>query len=94
MRRERKGYRLFRATFKDRDGRQREAPKWTAEFRDALETTRRLTFYTSKSASAEAARTLVRLVEDAQASGGVATSPELLRWVSTQPQRVRRQKVC
>jgi len=87
--RERLGYRLYHATYVARDGTTREAQAWTAEFRDALEQVRRLTLFTSKSASDEAARRLVRLVADKQASGKVS-DPELVQWASRLPQRVRK----
>src|SRR5258708_7656447 len=45
------GYRLFKTTYKDRRGRTQEAAKWYIEFRDHLETVRRLPAFTSKTAS-------------------------------------------
>ena len=87
--RQREGFRLLHGVYTDRDGSARECPKWVMEFRDALETTRKLTLFTSKSASEGAARSVVRLVADVQALGKVNDS-DLLRWIGGLPLRMRR----
>jgi integrase/recombinase XerC len=86
---ERTGFRLFKAVYRARDGTMQESPRWCCEFRDALEATRRLTLFTSKSASEQAARQVVRLVADVQACGK-ATDPGLVRWASGLPERLRK----
>jgi len=87
--RERTGFRLTHAQYTDADGAVRTCPKWVAEFRDALERKRKLTLFTSRAESESAARLLVRLVENVQASGR-ANNPEILRGVALLPERVRR----
>jgi hypothetical protein len=55
------GFRLFKATYKDRRGKTREAAKWYVEFKDHLDTVRRLPAFTSRAASEEFGRHLVKL---------------------------------
>ena len=54
--------RVFKTTYKDRDGRTKEAAKWYVEFKDHLETVRRLPAFVSKAASEEMGRNLEKLV--------------------------------
>ena len=82
------GYRVFRTTYKDRKGKTREAGKWYVEFRDHNEQVRRLPAFTSKAASEEMGRNLVKLVEYHKGSGG-QTDPALSRWLTDLPQRTR-----
>jgi hypothetical protein len=49
-------FRVFKTTYKDAKGRTKEAAKWYVEFRDQLETVRRLPAFTSKAASEELVR--------------------------------------
>ena len=81
-------FRLFRTRYKDRHGRQREAAKWYVEFKDHNETVRRLAAFTSKAATEEVARNIVRLVEYHKATGG-QMDPALSRWLAGLPRRVR-----
>ncbi len=82
------GYRIFKTTYTDRKGKTREAAKWYIEFKDANETTRRLPAFTSKAASEEFGRNLVKLVEYHRATAG-QTDPALHRWLADLPQRTR-----
>ena len=73
-------YRLFRATY-TQGGKTKESKKWYVEFRDHLQTGRRLAGFTSKSATDELGRNLVRLVEYHGATGG-QVDPALSRWLA------------
>lgn len=84
------GYRLFKAQFRDRSGDKRLSGRWYAEFRDQHETVRRLPLYTSKSASDDAGRMLVRLVADVQVNGR-PTDAVVMRWLDGLPDEMRRQ---
>ena len=64
------GYRLFKTSYNDRKGKPKEAAKWYVEFKDHLETIRRLPAFTSKAASEEVGRNLVKMVEYHKATGG------------------------
>src|SRR5262245_49349305 len=81
------GYRLFKTTYRDRRGTLREVPTWYIEFRAPLHTIRRLPALTSRSASEEVGRNLVKLVDYHKATGG-QTEPALARWLSTQPAKL------
>jgi integrase len=81
MKRE-KGYRLFRANFRNRDGELQEASKWYIEFSDQWAKTRRLAAFDSKPASEELARNLVKLIDYYNASAG-QTDPKLFGWLGT-----------
>jgi site-specific recombinase XerC len=87
------GFRLFKTTYKDRRGETREAAKWYVEFRDHLDTVRRLPAFTSKSASEEFGRNLVKLVAYHKATGG-QVDPSLTRWLTGLPQSVREKLVA
>ena len=80
--------RIFKTTYKDRKGRTREAADWYVEFRDHNATVRRLPAFTSKAASEEMGRNLVKLVEFHKGSGG-QTDPALSRWLADLPERTR-----
>src|SRR6516225_6120861 len=73
--------RVFKTTYKDSKGRTREASKWYIEFRDQLDTVRRLPAFTSKAASDEMGRNLVKLVAYYKATGG-QIDPALTRWLA------------
>src|SRR5262245_9064965 len=78
------GFRLFRATYKDRGGTKRQSGKGYVEFRDHSETGRRLPAFPNKAASDEMWRYLVQLVEYHKATGGQAV-PSLSRWLAGLP---------
>jgi integrase len=84
-------YRLFRATYTTKD-KTRESAKWYVEFRDHLQTVRRLAGFTSKSATDELGRNLVKLVEYHGATGG-QVDPALSRWLSSLPANIRERLV-
>ncbi len=86
--REGKGYRLFKTTYRDRQGKTRQAAKWYVEFRDHLETVRRLPVFTSKAASDELGRNLVKLVAYHRASGG-QMDPALTSWLGLLPALIK-----
>src|SRR5262245_66289608 len=86
------GFRVFKTTYKDTKGRTREAAKWYVEFRDHLETVRRLPAFTSKPASEELGRNLVKLVGYFKGSGG-QIDPALTTWLTTLPERTRERLV-
>ncbi len=79
--------RVFKTTYKDKKGRTREASKWYVEFRDHLDTVRRLPAFNSKAASEEIGRNLEKLVSYHRSSGG-QVDPALTRWLSALPQAV------
>jgi len=62
--------RIYRSVYKDRQGKQRQTAKWYVEFRDHNETARRLPAFTSKVASEEMGRNLVKVVGYYKATGG------------------------
>jgi hypothetical protein len=73
--------RVFKTTHKDRKGRTKEAARWYVEFRDQLDTVRRLPAFESKAASAEMGRNLDKLVAFHKSSGG-QTDPALTRFLT------------
>jgi integrase/recombinase XerD len=84
--------RVFRTTFKDRKGRTQEASKWYVEFRDQLDTVRRLPAFTSKAASKELGRNFDKLVSYHKSSGG-QTDPALAKWLQSLDLRIRQKLV-
>ncbi len=82
------GFRLFKTTYKDKKGKTCEASKWYVEFRDQNERVRRLPAFTSKAASEEIGRNLVKLADYHKGSGG-QTDPALSKWLTTLPQQTR-----
>lgn len=88
-----KGFRLFKTTYKTPEGETRRAGKWYVEFRDHLETVRRLPAYPSKAASAELGGNLVKLVAYHKGSGG-QTDPALTRWLTGLERRMREKLVA
>ena len=87
------GFRLFKTTYKDKNGRTKEAAKWYVEFKDHLETVRRLPTFTSKSAADEFGRNIIKLVEYHKATGG-QVDPSLSRWISGLPFKTREKLVA
>ncbi len=85
-------YRLFRATY-TKDGETKESAKWYVEFRDQLQTVRRLAGFTSKSATDELGRNLVKLVEYHGATGG-QVDPALSRWLAGLASGIRERLVA
>src|SRR5260370_7596073 len=72
----RMGFRVFKTTFTNHKGKRQEAASWFVEFKDHNQSVRRLTGFTSKAASEEMGRGLVKLVEFHVASGGqIAPAP-------------------
>jgi integrase len=86
------GFRVFKTTYKDAKGRTREAAKWYVEFRDHHQTVRRLPAFTSKAASEEMGRNLVKLVGYFRGSGG-QVDPSLTTWLTTLPVKTRERLV-
>jgi hypothetical protein len=78
------GYRLFQSSYKDRHGQKQLAPKWTMEFSDHRQTTRRITLFLDKKASEECAKNIVKLMQFHVATGG-QIDPALMRWLSGLP---------
>src|SRR5262245_14303321 len=86
-------FRIFKTTYKDKSGRTKEAAKWYVEFRDHLETVRRLPAFTSKAASEEMGRNLIKLVAYFKGSGG-QVDPSLTAWLTTLPRSAREKLVA
>jgi integrase len=76
--------RVFKTTYKDKSGKTREAAKWYVEFKDQLDTVRRLPAFKSKAASEEMGRNLERLVAYHRSTGG-QVDPALTRWLAGLP---------
>ncbi|MBM4081630.1 MAG: hypothetical protein FJ278_18145, partial [Planctomycetes bacterium] len=79
--------RIFRATYRDRVGRRREAAKWYVEFKDAFGATRRLPAFTDKKASEQLGRRPEQLA--ACRASGTPLGTGLTRWVESLPPRLR-----
>ncbi len=79
--------RVFRTSYKDRDGRKRQAAKWYIELRDHLRTVRRLPAFTDKQQSEALGRQIERLV--ACKVAGEPPTPELCRWLEQIPAKMR-----
>jgi len=75
--------RVFKATYRDRQGRTRESARWYVEIRDHLETVRRMRGFTDRKVSEEFGRNVERLVDCRR--GGVAPDAALMRWVESLP---------
>src|SRR6516165_4005236 len=76
--------RVFKATYKDRQGRAKESAKWYVEIRDQLEYVRRLPGFISKAATEEFGRNLEKLVAYHKSTGG-QTDPALTRFLAGLP---------
>jgi len=81
-------FRVFKTSYTDRKGKARKAAKWYVEFRDQLDTVRRLPTFVSKAAAEEFGRNVVKLVDYHKGSGG-QTDPTLTRWLAGLPQKTR-----
>ena len=75
---------LFKAPYRDRNGKSRKTAKWYVEFYDHKNKRRRLSGFTSKSATQEFGRKLERLVSYHNASGG-QVDPSLHTWLAELP---------
>ena len=80
--------RVFRATYKTRDGKRKEAAKWYVEFRDHLDTVRRLPGFTDKKQSEELGRKIEKLV--ACRANGDSPDTTMSKWLEAMPGRVRK----
>ena len=79
--------RLFKTTYKDRQGVTQEAAKWYVEFRDQHRKPRRLPAFADKHASAELGRKVEALA--AFRASGKEPDPTLARWLETVPAGLR-----
>ncbi len=79
--------RLFKATYRDRKGRKRQSAKWYVEFKDHLDTVRRLPAFTDRKASDEFGRKLERLT--ASVMSGMMPDRELIAWLEAIPSGTR-----
>ena len=84
--------RVFKTTYRDRQGVTQESSKWYVEFRDHAETIRRLPAFTSKQASEAFGQNLEKLISYHRATGGL-TDPVLQQWLSQIPQSTRERLV-
>lgn len=76
--------RVFKTSYRDRHGVQRESAKWYVEFRDHNEVIRRIPASTSKAASLELGRNIEKLVAYHRATGG-QVDPSLQQWLNQLP---------
>ena len=79
--------RIFKATYKDRNGKSRESVKWYGEFRDHIQIIRRIPLLTDKTASAETGRKIERLV--ALKASGDSPDRDLSYWIAEAPPHVK-----
>jgi len=79
--------RVFKATYRDRQGRPRESKAWYVEFRDHLEAVRRLPAFTDRKQSEELGRKVERLV--CCVSNREAPDLGLARWLESLPAKQR-----
>jgi integrase len=79
--------RVFKATYKDRKGKTQESAKWYCEFRDHLETVRRLPLFKDRKQTETAGRNVETLV--ASKINGDAPDKELGRWLESLPSTLR-----
>jgi hypothetical protein len=78
---ERTGYRLFKPTYRNRQGEKKRVRVWYCEFRDQRQKVQRFSAFESKPASHELGRNLVKLVEYHVATNG-QTDPSLSKWLA------------
>lgn len=90
---ERNGYRLFKQTYRARDGTPRQTADWYVEFRDQREKVRRLPAFPSRKASEKMGENLTALVAYHTANGG-QVDPALSVWLTTLPARTREKLVA
>ena len=79
--------RVFKTTYKARDGRTRQARKWYVEVRDHLSTVRRFSAFTDKAQSEALGRQIERLV--AFRIAGEQLDPLAYRWLEQVPESLR-----
>jgi integrase len=79
--------RVFKTTYRDRNGRQQTAAKHYVEFRDHREQVRRLPGFTDDGQTAELGRKVEKLV--ACVANGEAPDLGLRRWLESTPDRIR-----
>lgn len=79
--------RVFRTTYKTKDGESKQASKWYVEFRDHLDTVRRLPAFTDKRQSEELGRKIEKLV--ACRANGESPDKQLGRWLEALPDKTR-----
>lgn len=79
--------RIFKATYKDRNGRRRESRDWYVEFKDQRGIIRRVPASPDKAAAGECGRCIGRLVALKVQNNG--PDAELARWLETIPARLR-----
>jgi integrase len=79
--------RVFKTTYKDRNGQTQESAKWYIEFRDHQEIIRRLPAFTDKKQSEELGRKIEKLV--AYRSTNDQPDLALSRWLETMPPSLR-----
>jgi integrase len=72
--------RIFKQTYRDRAGVQRESSKHYVEFRDQLDVVRRMALYTDEKSSDEAGRKIDRLVACKKAN---TEQPEITAWLTS-----------
>ena len=75
--------RVFKRTYKDKNGKKRQTPKWYVEFRDHNEIIRQSAAFVDKAATEELGRKLVKLVSCRVVRE--APPPELQRWIEGLP---------
>lgn len=78
--------RIFRATYKDLEGKQREVAKWHVEIRDHEKRIRKLSAFTDKKSSEEFGRKLEKLV--AYRVSGERPTGDLALWLESLPANV------
>ena len=82
-----KGLRLFKTTYKDKQGAKHLSGNWWIEFRDHDRQTRRMPAFTDQQQSVDLAKRLKRLV-GWKLSGG-QSDPDTERWIATMPADMR-----
>jgi len=79
--------RVFKSSYRNRNGKTTKTRNWYVEFRDHNHDTRRLPAFTSKGASEELGRNLDKLVSFHRATGG-QIDPTLQKWLEQIPPAV------
>ncbi|MHC4621270.1 MAG: hypothetical protein ACYTEQ_26270 [Planctomycetota bacterium] len=83
--------RVFRATYKDKDGRTKKVQKWWLELRDHLHVVRRFPGFTDKGQTELLGRQIERLVNYKVA--GEQPDPQLTRWLEQMQDKLRERLV-
>ncbi len=83
--------RVFRTTYRTRDGQTREASKWYIEVRDHLAIVRRFPAFTDKGQSGALGRQIERLIR--YRAAGEQPDPQLSRWLEQVPESLPRRFV-